>query len=273
MKFFDTKYKQDIDKWYSVVPTEKTIGKQLLEYGSDKYRLIDFCLSDKILEVGVNGLQNVIDSVTEKRNKNIIFLCQHLYVNKLNFYGNVIASPHAYSHEGIVSVPHYPLKLREIDDNVFINKDILFSFKGYLQTHKCREGLRKLYPNNVHPIRCWGVGLPETKDEYLDMFERSKFSICPRGTGISSIRLYESINMGSVPIIVANGFKKPLDFIIDWDEFSITINENKINSIGDVLKNISDDKYSQMRKRLIDVKYEYFSIPNLYKSITLKLKI
>ena len=34
---------------------------------------------------------------------------------------------------------------------------------------------------------------------------RSKFFLCPRGTGTSSIRLYETLSAGRVPVIALSG--------------------------------------------------------------------
>jgi hypothetical protein len=66
--------------------------------------------------------------------------------------------------------------------------------------------------------------------KYLIEIKKSKFVLCPRGNGIDTHRLWESLYLGSIPII--EKFKThdmcsdlPVLFVDDWSE----INENYLN--------------------------------------------
>ncbi|WCJ59684.1 exostosin family protein [Fontisphaera persica] len=42
------------------------------------------------------------------------------------------------------------------------------------------------------------------REDYLEIMGKSLFSLCPRGVGLSSIRLFESMEMGVAPVIIAD---------------------------------------------------------------------
>lgn len=46
-------------------------------------------------------------------------------------------------------------------------------------------------------------------NEYVAVLEQTKFSLCPSGTGPNSIRLWESIEHGSIPVILADTLALP----------------------------------------------------------------
>lgn len=62
--------------------------------------------------------------------------------------------------------------------------------------------------------------------EYLRSIKKSKFVLCPRGNGIDTHRLWETLYMGSIPIIkyektYETCIDLPVVFINDWSEITI----------------------------------------------------
>jgi hypothetical protein len=72
------------------------------------------------------------------------------------------------------------------------------------------------------------------RDERAEKFQRhyaevsasSKFIICPRGAGVSSIRLFEAMELGCVPVILSDDWVPPSG--PDWDNFTIRIPERSL---------------------------------------------
>ena len=64
-------------------------------------------------------------------------------------------------------------------------------------------------------LKAWDPEFPKIKESY--------FSICPRGYGPTSFRLYESIQMGTVPIYISDKFFLPYIEFLDWSEFAILL--------------------------------------------------
>jgi hypothetical protein len=69
---------------------------------------------------------------------------------------------------------------------------------------------------------------------YAELTKASKFVLCPRGLSASSIRLFETIRMGRVPIILADGWVPPIG--PDWDKFSIRIRERDFARVPEILE-------------------------------------
>lgn len=67
------------------------------------------------------------------------------------------------------------------------------------------------------------------QEPYVQLIRESEFSICPRGKGASSIRLFESMRLGTAPIIIGDAWTAPLG--PDWDSFSIRVKEDEVGRI------------------------------------------
>ena len=69
--------------------------------------------------------------------------------------------------------------------------------------------------------------------EYADSMAEAKFSLCPRGMGPGSIRLFESMKMGRACVIIADDWQ-PNDSVA-WSDFSITVPEREVHRIPEIL--------------------------------------
>lgn len=69
---------------------------------------------------------------------------------------------------------------------------------------------------------------------YAEMTKASKFVLCPRGVSVSSIRLFETMRMGRVPVILSDGWVAPVGPA--WDSFSIRLPERSVAEIPRILE-------------------------------------
>ncbi len=67
------------------------------------------------------------------------------------------------------------------------------------------------------------------KRDYAESLARMRFVLCPRGAGVGSVRLFETMKAGRVPIIISDGYVFPAG--VDWARCSIKVRENDIASI------------------------------------------
>jgi hypothetical protein len=93
---------------------------------------------------------------------------------------------------------------------------------------------------------------------YKNLLETSVFTLCPSGSGPNSIRIYEAMSYGSIPIILSDKLVLP-DLNIDYNEFCIIWEESKINELYSFLKEMDKHKIESMRKKCIEVYKLYFS--------------
>lgn len=125
--------------------------------------------------------------------------------------------------------------------------ELFFSFLGR-ESHKMRGQLFR------HDFRRSDVLIENTSDfnyfkpcqpdreaftnRYLDTCLKSRFVLCPRGQGTSSIRLFEIMQMGLVPVIISDQWIPPVG--PDWESFSIRVKENQIHQLPDILARYED---------------------------------
>ena len=96
------------------------------------------------------------------------------------------------------------------------------------------------------------VDEPAKKDgqlAYLRTLLDSHFVLCPRGLGTSSFRLFETMRLGRVPVILSDDWVPPLGPA--WPECSIRVAEHKIEHLPEILASrLSDAPSLANRARL-----------------------
>jgi len=123
------------------------------------------------------------------------------------------------------------------------------SFVGSI-THPIRKELQDMY----------GSIFTFTKSlDWKKIIEQSEFSLCPRGYGATSFRLYEAIQLGSIPIYVWDeDLMLAFSDVLDWNKFSIIVHRSQITSLAETIEKIDS---STMKQELEEVKdcfsYEY----------------
>ncbi len=69
---------------------------------------------------------------------------------------------------------------------------------------------------------------------YWEMASRSKYALCPRGAGTSTVRIFEMMEACIAPVIVADDWLPPLG--PSWEEFALFVPESEISSIYEKVK-------------------------------------
>jgi hypothetical protein len=69
---------------------------------------------------------------------------------------------------------------------------------------------------------------------YAEVAKASKFVLCPRGLSASSIRLFETMRMGRVPVILADNWVAPAG--PRWEDFAVRLREKDFADIPRVLE-------------------------------------
>jgi hypothetical protein len=93
---------------------------------------------------------------------------------------------------------------------------------------------------------------------FYETLLRSKFALCPRGSGAGSIRLFESMKLGVAPIIVSDGWVTPT--CPEWARFAIIVKQRHVAELERVVLSY-EASYKEMG-RLARACYEkYFADP------------
>ena len=117
---------------------------------------------------------------------------------------------------------------------------------------------------------------PEVPGDRVDLFkqvtQRSIFSLCPRGYGATSYRLYEAIQLGAIPIYVSDKHLLPWSNEIDWSEFCVVVGPDDIQNIPQMTLGIPAARVRKMQDALADVWERYFSIESTCRHIEKRVK-
>ncbi len=92
---------------------------------------------------------------------------------------------------------------------------------------------------------------------YNEVLLNSRYSLCPSGTGPNSIRFWESLACGSIPILLSDSLDLPSHS--NWSESIIIIPEINIDLIPNIIKNITPEKEKKMRSNCLEI-YKFFNL-------------
>ena len=80
--------------------------------------------------------------------------------------------------------------------------------------------------------------------EYVNSMQSTVFALCPEGFFPWSPRLYDALQLGAIPLILADNIVLPFERFIDWPSFTIKINVSNIENMIDLVQHINQlEKY------------------------------
>jgi hypothetical protein len=120
----------------------------------------------------------------------------------------------------------------------------LFSLVGGI-TSGLRSRLFERLSN--HPLRSRGIIKIQTgpwmsmfdrsglfiKREFADSLRLARFVLCPRGNGVGSVRLFETMMAERVPVIISDDYVLPAG--VDWERCAVIVKERDMGEIPDIL--------------------------------------
>jgi hypothetical protein len=139
---------------------------------------------------------------------------------------------------------YYRYRYLKIIEN---NKSILSNF---IYRKKYRAG-----------ITSKGDRLRTTIEFYQNVFD-NPYTFCMRGTGNFSVRLYETLAMGRIPVVINTDCKFPFDELINWDNHCLIIEEENVRFIGEILNQFhakfTDSEFVALQKANRKLWEDYF---------------
>ena len=83
------------------------------------------------------------------------------------------------------------------------------------------------------------AGRSEAMRSYAETLHRAKFVVCPRGEGLSSVRLFEAMRVGKCPVIVSDGWAAPP--FVDWESCAIRVAQRDLRHLPAILREREGD--------------------------------
>jgi hypothetical protein len=127
----------------------------------------------------------------------------------------------------------------------FSDYKYLFSFMGDVNTYpSVRSEVLNLSYSRSYLKNTYQSFSP---DLFSDVLINSKFILCPRGAAASTIRVFESMRAGRVPVIISDQWREP-NIDRNWQEFSVRVAEQDIKLIPELLETL-EPKALEMGKK------------------------
>lgn len=263
-------------------------GSNKIYFGFPWATYIDQKLHNKSNQDMAQLLEGILQEAKEllKPYKHIVTVCQHIHMLKfIDTFKSLGITTVFWTHAAIgqtnmpgtnISIEPFPLYPVQTKSPAR-KKKFLFTFIGakspsyYLTNSRnlilenlsdvkdaCVKGRDTWHYNKVvydHQIRgaekeSKNLVDIDTSTEFKEILSKSVFSLCPSGTGPNSIRLWESISSGVIPVVLADTYQPPGNAEL-WDLATITCeeDENSIKALPDRLRKIHKDQNLLVKKR------------------------
>ena len=185
--------------------------------------------------------------------------------------------------------PLYAVNIEdELRNTLFKNIDFmkkkrryLYSFRGAYNPKKYISGVRKHIFDMKHPEGCYientnswfyesvvynnqqnkegklnkDRDYDKNTERYNEILLESRFSLCPSGSGPNSIRFWESLGCGAIPVLLSDTLHLPPHPL--WDKSIIKMNEKDLESLPSLLEKITEEEEMDMRRNCLEI-YKHF---------------
>jgi len=130
-----------------------------------------------------------------------------------------------------------------VEENTKIREapSLLFSYMGR-RCHPLRDRILKIehpraYIEDTTGFDFFGGSTPELaqrKHFFASIVRDSKFVLCPRGGGLASFRLFETLAAGRVPVIISDGWVPPVGPM--WDRVALRVPESQVDRVASIVQ-------------------------------------
>ncbi|WP_405223497.1 exostosin family protein [Dokdonia sp. Asnod1-B02] len=89
-----------------------------------------------------------------------------------------------------------------------------------------------------------------TTEEFYTNLSESPYTFCLRGAGNFSVRFYESLASGRIPVLVDTDCQLPLEHVINWHEHACIVHddENLIKALKTFHKKYNQDSFTKLQE-------------------------
>lgn len=136
---------------------------------------------------------------------------------------------------GAISIPYW---FEDLSHNIsFSNRRHFASFQGAVASNRalrtavvvgftgCERAVCRVNNDYFHVLAA--EDRHQLSLSYWQLLSESQFSLCPRGDNGSSVRFYESLAAGCIPVLLADGAELPLESMLPWDDMIVRVAESE----------------------------------------------
>jgi hypothetical protein len=112
--------------------------------------------------------------------------------------------------------------------------------------------------------------------EFVENLLNSDYALCIKGDANASVRFYEALSLGRIPLFLDTACVLPLEDTIMYRDFCVFVDWQDVDRIGDVLiefhRKLSPERFVAMQKQARSVYREHLRIDSFSRELSKKLK-
>ncbi len=127
--------------------------------------------------------------------------------------------------------------------------------------------LRDKYRAGSHTV----LTQKESAQQFYDTIFNTAYTFCSRGVGNFSVRFYETLAVGRIPVLLDTDCRLPLHNQIDWSKHCLILNDNEENIIADQILefhcSLSESEFEDLQQSNRDLWLNTLRRTNYFKAI------
>ena len=145
--------------------------------------------------------------------------------------------------------------------------------KAYLETIKRLPGITSdiiLRKSFAEGIKSDDINARLT---FINNIINNDYTFCMRGGGNYSLRLYETLCLGRIPLFINTDCILPFENIIDWKGLCLWVEEGDINKIGQIIldfhSSMSNDEFNERQIKCREIWEKFLSKEGFAKQLNM----
>ena len=86
---------------------------------------------------------------------------------------------------------------------------------------------------------------------YDEVMQRSVFTLCPAGYGRWTFRFVEALLLGSIPVVLSDGYVLPFASQVDWNDYCVVVPEARYLGVVDELRRIPAARVAELQANIL----------------------
>ncbi len=128
--------------------------------------------------------------------------------------------------------------------------------------------IRKSYSGNTKTI---SLDPKIAREEYINSIKDSDYYLCPKGDGNFSVRFFECLSLGRIPVLINTDIDLPFSNIVDYKDFIIKIDMGDIRNIDKIVYDhyfkTNNNDFINIQKRCRNVFDQYLNIHVFFMNV------
>ena len=128
--------------------------------------------------------------------------------------------------------------------------------------------IRTSYSGNAKTLT---VDAKQARKDYVDNIKNLDFTLAPKGDGNFSVRFFESLSLGRIPLLIDTDCPLPLEEEIGYDDFILRVSHKDLPHIADRVaayySSLTPEDFIEKQKKCREVFEKYLKIDVFFRQV------